>query len=321
MKDKGKRANRSALIMRRTSRAKAEDFWFILLNSLVAWKDSHFNCSWFWEALASEEVKCLQGLACTKARGPEEAFSQTSRVLCKATVSPPELGRGESAGHWPVPADCQPCPAKWRLYRPPATPMFAILESSTVRLFDLNTSCQNILVVLFPCLEDGKELRAMNAMPSWGWFDFDFFPSGPFFLDQAPSLFQTGMQKSGDNAPSHVTGASREGLNWGSSVEPPQPSLRVLTLIPAGPGPSLVLFLNTILLNWKVNNGESIQGLRVFTLVTTKAKIPVRASFMGGPSETQAAVCKVVVLFLHDWPTRSDTAWSFCVCLINCGLV
>lgn len=57
MKDNGKRANRSALIMRRTSRAKAEDFWFILLNSPVAWEDSRFNCSWFWEALASEEVK------------------------------------------------------------------------------------------------------------------------------------------------------------------------------------------------------------------------------------------------------------------------
>lgn len=59
MKDNGKGANRSALIMRQASRATAEDFWFILLNSPVALKGSRFNCSWFWEALASEEVKCF----------------------------------------------------------------------------------------------------------------------------------------------------------------------------------------------------------------------------------------------------------------------
>lgn len=78
MKDNGKGANRSALIMRQPSRAKAEDFWFILLNSPVAPKGSCFNCSWYWEALASEEVKCFTRIGKHCFNSPRKPLSSQS---------------------------------------------------------------------------------------------------------------------------------------------------------------------------------------------------------------------------------------------------
>lgn len=151
MKDNGKGANRSTLIMRRASGAKAEDFWFILLNSPVAWKDSRFNCSWFWEALASEEAKRFTGTGTYW--GPSfwrSLFSELAKaalpssVLGNATVSSPELGRGENTGPWPMPANCVPYLANGPLRRPSPPAMVAILKSSTVTFFDLHASLQNM---------------------------------------------------------------------------------------------------------------------------------------------------------------------------------
>lgn len=148
MKDNGKRANRSALIMRRTSRAKAEDFWFILLNSPVAWEDSRFNCSWFWEALASEEVKWFTRIGTYS--GPlflRKPFLQVGerrhwlRVLGNVAVSPPELGRGENGLGlgWRL----QIVGPAWQsgpLCGPQLPPTPAILKSPTVSSFDLKAS-------------------------------------------------------------------------------------------------------------------------------------------------------------------------------------
>lgn len=80
MKDNGKKANRSALIMRPASWAKSEEFWFILLNSPVAWKDSWFNCSLVLEALASKEVDGFTklGMYCALSFG-DSLFSELAK--------------------------------------------------------------------------------------------------------------------------------------------------------------------------------------------------------------------------------------------------
>lgn len=303
MKDNGKRANRSALIMRRTSRAKAEDFWFILLNSPVAWKDSRFNCSWFWEALASEEAKRFTRTGTYW--GPSfwrRLFSELAKaalpssVLGNATVSSPELGRGENTGPWPMPANCVPYMANGPLRRPSPPAIVAILKSSTVT-FDLHASLQNMA----DSLSTASKMEKCKLETHCRWYYhgvevilFDstwlfwicFFLLGPRLCPPddrlpIPSPLPLSAPDAEVRKQRHIV-IQPWGLPW---INAGESFCGVPAGLPQGPhlgslkdlSPLLILFFNSVLLKCKVNKWESVQGLRVFSLVIVKPKIPAKA--------------------------------------------
>lgn len=111
------------------------------------------------------------------------------------------------------------------------------------------------------------------------------------------------------------------GLLWdplhppsGSSpwLPPPQPGL--------GASPDFIFYLYFVKMQSKQLR-ESIQGLRVFSLVIVKPKIPARAShsWKDAVSLKQQFAKWFFSFFMIDQP--DVTAWSFCVCLINCRLI
>ena len=122
---------------------------------------------------------------------------------------------------------------------------------------------------------------------------------------------------------SSCRGVSQGWLLGRASVGSPPPSLRVLTLTPPaglGPSPDFIFYLCFVKMQSKQLR-ESIQGLRVFSLVIVKPKIPARAShsWKDAVSLKQQFEKWFFSFFMIDQP--DVTAWSFCVCLINCRLI
>ena len=80
----------------------------------------------------------------------------------------------------------------------PPQPISAILKNSTVRVFDLSTSGQNMVESVSRSLKDGNKLQAVNTVPKTivGWISFDLIRFDlicllVFVFSSRPSLLQT----------------------------------------------------------------------------------------------------------------------------------
>lgn len=108
---------------------------------------------------------------------PEWAVN--SRVLGNRAVSSPDLGRGESAGPWPGPANGRPCLTKGPPCGPLHPSMPLTLKSSPAPHFNLKASWQT-MASFPPASSKVATVGCAHtaSIESWGWADF----IGVFFL-------------------------------------------------------------------------------------------------------------------------------------------